>query len=190
MYCRRNILRYATTTSKMIYCWTYTTQQMFTEILSQHLSCSCWQCLFLPVYLWWKCCACIVPRTRAPSALALATHSNKHSSLLWNSLQHGDWLGCIWLWWAPGPEKTTSWNYLSAPSYPVFIVLANCVDAARQPGCFGRPRWLLAAAPPLATSPSAPSSSVFIVSGCGADAVCLAAALSAAAGACVSVAFP
>lgn len=78
-------------------------------------------------------------------------------------------------------KKTTSWNYLSAPSHSVYIVLASCADAARQPGCFSWSGWLLAAAPPLATSLSAPSSSVFIVSGSGAGAAELAPALSAAA---------
>ncbi len=162
------------------------TPHMFPEILSQHLFCSSWQFLFLPVYLWWQFCAHIDPHTSTPSTLALATQSNKHSSLLWNSLQHGDWLACIWLWWAPGPEKTTSWNYLSAPSYSVFIVLASCPAAARQPGCFSWKRWLLAAAPPLATSLSAPSSSVFIVSGRGAGAAELAAAWAFACLCCIS----
>lgn len=129
------------------------------KILSQQLSCSCLQCSFLPVYLWWQFCAHIDPHTSNPSALALATQTNKHSSLLWNSLQHDDWLACIWMWWAPGAEKTTSWNYLSAPSYSVLIVLASCSAAARRPGCFSWSCWLLAAAPPLATSLSAPSAS-------------------------------
>ena len=69
-------------------------------------------------------------------------------------------LVATWTW-----KKTTSWNYLSAPSHSVYIVLASCADAARQPGCCSWSGWLLAAAPPLATSLSAPSSSVFIVSG-------------------------
>lgn len=131
-----------------------------------------------------KFCARIDPHSSPPSALALATQSNKHGSLLWNPLQHGDWLACIWPWWAPGPEKFTSWNYLRAPSYSVFIVLSRA-DAARPPGWFSWLRWLLVAEPPLATSLSAPSSSVFIVSGSGAGADKLAAALSAAAWASV-----
>lgn len=119
----------------------------------------------------------------SPSPLALAFQSNKHSHVLWNSLHRGDCLGCIWLQWAP--EKTTVWNYLSAPSYSVFIVLATCSAAARHPGSFGWLCWLLVLASPPATGLSAPSNSVFIVLGKGSGAAGLAGVLSAAAWASV-----
>lgn len=106
-----------------------------------------------------------------------------HSHVLWNSLHRGDCLGCIWLQWAP--EKTTVWNYLSAPSYSVFIVLATCSAAARHPGSFGWLCWLLVLASPPATGLSAPSNSVFIVLGKGSGAAGLAGVLSAAAWASV-----
>lgn len=66
------------------------------------------------------------------------------------------WVRCVWLWWTPGPEKTTSWNYQSAPSYSVFIVLASGSAAARQPGCFSWWSWMLAPVLLLAISLSAP----------------------------------
>ena len=153
---------------------------MFTDSLIQHLS------LFLATLVS-SCCAHIDSQIITPPALALATHSNKHSGLLRNSLLRGGWLARIVLWWAPGPEKTTSWNYLSAPSYSAFIVPASCStlpsSLAALAGCVG----LLAAAPPLATSLSAPSCSVFIVLGSEPGAAELAAALSAAAWASVSL---
>lgn len=60
-------------------------------------------------------------------------------------------------------KKTTVWNYLSAPSYSVFIVLATCSAAARRPGRFRRLCWLLVLPSLLATGLSAPSDSIFIV---------------------------
>lgn len=82
-------------------------------------------------------------------------------------------------------KKPTVWNYLSAPSYSVFIVLATCSAAARHPGSFGWLCWLLVLASPPATGLSAPSNSVFIVLGKGSGAAGLAGVLSAAAWASV-----
>lgn len=140
-----------TTTSKMIHCW------MFTQTLSQHLWWSCWQSLFLPVYLWWQFCVCIVPHMCAPSTLVLATHLNKQQSTV--KLTAAWWLSL----WRLALVSTWTWkNYqleLSvSPQLPCFYCsgkLCGCCQAA----------WLLATAPPLAMSQSAPSSSVCIVSG-------------------------
>lgn len=79
-------------------------------------------------------------------------------------------LALVGTWTWKKKQKTTSWNYQSAPSASVFIVLASWSAAARHPGGLSWSSWMLAAAPPLATSLSAPSGSVFIISDSGASA--------------------
>lgn len=88
----------------------------------------------------------------------------KVSTVCWSTWLH---LALVGTWML---KKTTSWNYLSASSYSVFIVLAGCLAAARHPGCCYWLRRLVAAAPPLATSlsafpwaPSVPSLIVILV---------------------------
>lgn len=58
------------------------------------------------------------------------------SRSLCNSLQHGDKPARVWLWWAlEQKEKSTSWNYLSVPSY--------CFCLGKQRRCCQASRLLL-----------------------------------------------
>lgn len=138
----------------MILTWTNnalleTAYSVSTAIPCQHPFCCCWRQLFFS-FNTILCPHCSTHRLSLATSTGSTVKQTQQSTV---KLPASQWLTPLhlalvgtWMW------KTTSWNYLSAHSYSVFIVLASCSRCCQAP-------WLplallcspLAATPLLAT---------------------------------------